>query len=522
MNRVLQWCYPVSKLLDLRAFAYETTTSLRSRACSSVSTPGSEASPPSPKRRGRPPKAKPVSTEAAEAETPSLYGAEGVIGAPDMRAAAVLQQRHTANSAESSSAISRWAARRRLRWTPEGLSTLGTTQPPVLADALSHWHSGMNLTEVSLEGTEGAVGSFVDVPSDVLPEGEASFYYEPLLVERRVRQPNYGCKATTAEFEASGRRSLLHRASTVELFQKIASREARQVYVNGWTGAGKSIALYSLAAVARQAGWIVMYVPSATLLTQGGRFHRSDIEGDNLWDTPEAARHLLNAILGSHRDDLQLITSEGKTLADVATEGIESTVPRVTVQAALAVKDGLLGHDGTVAPTMVIIDEYNALYSATEYHEPMHAFYRRPISPDELRLASGFRILDDRDGGLGGAVTSISNARGVAVAASTFVGGISPQIRVPKAAGTANIRIPRFDLAELATAAAARLSQMEGVQEMPAEHVLRRTLALTNGNAREFRKIAAAFIQGDDPLGMSLGYKVAGALKKQYNISIES
>ena len=35
---------------------------------------------------------------------------------------------------------------------------------------------------------------------------------------------------------------------------------------------------------------------------------------------------------------------------------------------------------------LIAVDDYNVLYSHTGYQEAVHAFHRRDVTPDELRL----------------------------------------------------------------------------------------------------------------------------------------
>lgn len=46
------------------------------------------------------------------------------------------------------------------------------------------------------------------------------------------------------------------------------AREKPQLYLDGFAGSGKSVALYSLVAWARAHGWLALYVPSAFSLVQ--------------------------------------------------------------------------------------------------------------------------------------------------------------------------------------------------------------------------------------------------------------
>ena len=264
-----------------------------------------------------------------------------------------------------------------------------------------------------------------------------------------------------------------------------------------------------------------MYVPSATLFIQGGRFYRSGDddddgdEADGMWDTPEAARHVLNAVMNAHGDALANIPvtnggSDDKSLADVAREGLASTTTGGVVEAAIDVKDGMLAHENC----MVIVDDYNALYSHTAYHEPMHEFYRRPIAADELRLASSFRVLESADSNPG------TGKCGIAVVAPTFSAGISPTLRMKNVRGTHKVRVPRFNLNEVSAVAAMSVAT-EALPTMPDEDILRRALALTNGNAKELRELQSTLFLAEGPIGPSLGYKAFAVARKQYSLALD-
>jgi len=45
-------------------------------------------------------------------------------------------------------------------------------------------------------------------------------------------------------------------------------------------------------------------------------------------------------------------------------------------------------------PVLIAVDDYNVLYSHTNYHEWMNEVYRRQVQPAELRLALALRILE--------------------------------------------------------------------------------------------------------------------------------
>ena len=136
----------------------------------------------------------------------------------------------------------------------------------VPAAAAAAWHSGRSVSEL----LSVPVNSYFDLPESAAPEAEHRFYQDPALAEERVNQPNYGCRGAQAEFAATGRRAVLARRCLRDLAAAAdAGAAPRRLLLDGWAGTGKSVALLSLVAWARAAGWVVMYVPSAFQLMQG-------------------------------------------------------------------------------------------------------------------------------------------------------------------------------------------------------------------------------------------------------------
>lgn len=43
---------------------------------------------------------------------------------------------------------------------------------------------------------------------------------------------------------------------------------------------------------------------------------------------------------------------------------------------------------------LIAVDDYNVLYSHTNYHEWVNEVYRRQLPPHEMRLASAFQLLE--------------------------------------------------------------------------------------------------------------------------------
>ncbi|KAL4439233.1 hypothetical protein ABPG77_004135 [Micractinium sp. CCAP 211/92] len=352
---------------------------------------------------------------------------------------------------------------------------------------------------------EAPLNRYFDVPTGILPEATAEYYQDPVLKGENVHEPNYGCKAVQREWEWSGRRSLLTRACMQDLVAAVQGKERSHLYLDGWAGSGKSVALYSLVAWARANGWLALYMPSAFSLVQTGTFYKGE---DGLWDTPEAARWLLSSLRDSHAEQLApLKTPSGQPLSELLEEGLSpATKPAAAVAAAVAAKDALAAQ--TQLPFLLAVDDYNVLYSHTGYYESVHSFHRRQLAPDELRLVRAFRVLEQP-----------GPALGAVVAAPTFGQTVSDRLRLPKPAG-ARFTVPRYSFEEAGAAATYFLQEVLKAGGTCPEDALRRALFLTNGNAAELRRFMPGLLGlgGDvDLLGLSRGYKAEAARRKKHD-----
>lgn len=349
------------------------------------------------------------------------------------------------------------------------------------------------------------LGSYFDVPQGVLPEATHDYYKDPVLKGENVHEPNYGCKAVQHEWEWSGRRSLLARACMRDLAQSVQDRKKPLLFLDGWAGSGKSVALYSLVAWARQQGHVALYIPSAFSLVQNGTFSRGE---DGLWDTPEAARWILSSLKDSHAAQLADIkTPAGQPLNELVEEGLVSTAATsVPVAAAIAAKEALQAAKDV--RTLIAVDDYNALYWQTGYFESVHNFHRRQLAPDELRLVRAFRVLEQA-----------APANGVAVAAPSMGQTISPRLRLPLPKGS-RMAVPRYDLQDVAAAADYFAGEVMGSGYPAADELaLRRAAFLTNGNARELRRYATTLFAEEDAIGLSRGYKAEAAVRREAELA---
>lgn len=372
----------------------------------------------------------------------------------------------------------------------EGIATL--------KDMVSYkdtWHAGTDIKQAV--GDEKALGLYVDLPKETVQEALPELYYHPDLTKAKIHQYNFGCTGAIDEFGSSGKHMCMYRESMNAMMKAIlgsAQGERLDLMLDGWTGSGKSISLYALASAARQNGWVVMYVPSASLLIRGGVFKKK-AEADSHWYTPLAATHILRGFYQSHSDVLHSIPSidSKSSLGDECKRALESNDDFSKVDTAVKVLQGLLNVDGTDGiRSLVIIDDYNYLYHQTEYHETMHRFHRRRLEPSELVLASAFRLLQG------------DRKAGIVAAAPSYSKPISPKTQVPLCPDySKTIRIPRFSMDEVSNMATMLVSQKK-VSRLPPDASLKRALALTNGNAKELRQNRATLFSFDNGLENSV------------------
>lgn len=140
----------------------------------------------------------------------------------------------------------------------------------------------------------------VDGPGPGSRQGQGCCLQTPHSHRSRGRAPT---TPPQREFEASGRPYLLQRPVIQRLLRHAESGDKRQISLQGWTGSGKSAALYALVSWARASGWIALYVPSAFSMVQGGNFNRGE---DGLFDMPQGARYILQSMLQTHEADLKV------------------------------------------------------------------------------------------------------------------------------------------------------------------------------------------------------------------------
>lgn len=311
--------------------------------------------------------------------------------------------------------------------------------------------------------TQNDVNLYYRLNAQSVPEAFPDFY-QGTLVE------GGGCKALHEEASYTGTSLIQYRESIRLLHLKAESRSQTHVYLDGPTGCGKSIALVSLVDWARSQGWLVLYIPSAQTLIEGGLFHKGE---DGLWETPEVAKALLRSMVTNHATDLEkLASTSGESLLKVAEDGLSASKPGEITAAAASLVSEMSGLDQM--PVMIAVDDYNILYSHANYHEWMNEVYRRQLQPHELRLVSALRILEQE-----------APKNGMFIGAACHGGPVSPKLQVPYPKGTRHT-IPKLNFEE-ATQQLCHYTAQGLVSNTPM-YAMQAAYYATDGNAKELRR----------------------------------
>lgn len=338
-------------------------------------------------------------------------------------------------------------------------------------------------------------GCYYPVNHQRFPEAFQDFHQ--LFYGPRKRPRQGGCIGLQEEFAASRSQHLMYRQSMHNLFlaltldvqQPLGGREGKPMthfLVDGPVGAGKSIALAALVERMRSHGWLVMYIPSARALVEGGFFKkRPEV---HLWDTVISAQHVLKSVGDSHSSDLgqlpirsqsvlgMLGTRQG-TLQDLVVRGVAAEEEaQLAVDCCLALRDELfvLAEERQV---LFVVDDYNYLFWRTGYGTMLPGGGRRELKVEELSLATGMMLLGQDTG------------QAKVLCATCHSGSVPSYVEVT--GKYKRYMMPRYNDVEVAHALS--YYHRQGLlAEMPSEEMVYRMLALTNGNGDELRRLVAA------------------------------
>ncbi|KAI8815967.1 mitochondrial ribosomal death-associated protein 3-domain-containing protein [Fimicolochytrium jonesii] len=179
------------------------------------------------------------------------------------------------------------------------------------------------------------------------------------------------------------RKHTLDVLSTIEA--ESAKTESENVYVlDGPRGSGKTVTLLQAVSHFVQAGWILIYVPQPIHWVNGTQPFDPLPTEDNArpqFAQPTVASQFLEQFLKINNEAaLRSIAVEGEgeqTVLSVAQEGIARPA---TAQAALGTLLEALANDTKRSPVLIAIDQANALYAKTAYHD----VESRAVTGDQL------------------------------------------------------------------------------------------------------------------------------------------
>ena len=281
------------------------------------------------------------------------------------------------------------------------------------------------------------------------------------------------CKAIEREFAFTGTNCLLYRNCDEALREVVARHE--RVHLRGYRGSGKSVSLAILVLRERALGSLVVYLPRTSYMVTRTSYQKHG-EGEDLWDTPDAARVFLHAVAAKPNEALlgKMKASDGKqTLLEVVKSGLERADQYVT-QNAIDVVDELVKQKDV--RVIFAFDEHNALYGPSDMHEVKGPRSRKNIHSDRLRLALKLRSC----------FPTANGGRYVACDSTTDVGSLNPVFK-SEDENVFDFEIPKFSVAETY----AVLKHYEEVGKCSRginKEVAREFKALTNGKVKEIQE----------------------------------
>ena len=281
------------------------------------------------------------------------------------------------------------------------------------------------------------------------------------------------CKAIEREFAFTGTNCLLYRKCDEALREVVARHE--RVHLRGYRGSGKSVSLAILVLRERALGSLVVYLPRTSYMVTRTSYQKHG-EGEDLWDTPDAARVFLHAVAAKPNEALlgKMKASDGKqTLLEVVKSGLEKADQYVTQNAIDVVDELVKQKDFRV---IFAFDEHNALYGPSDMHEVKGPRSRKNIHSDRLRLALKLRSC----------FPTANGGRYVACESTTDVGSSNPVFK-SEDENVFDFEIPKFSVAETY----AVLKHYEEVGKCSRginKEVAREFKALTNGKVKEIQE----------------------------------
>ena len=308
-------------------------------------------------------------------------------------------------------------------------------------------------------------------------------------------------------------RRLLARESDEALRAAIDSH--RRVDVRGSRGSGKSVALARLVMRAREAGWVVAYLPDCLELTRFSFFSKSTKEGcEGMWDTPDCAVRVLKHIANASNEEVlksvkvhgvmlpQEQSQKGKGKKAQASKTSEADVDlfeyakagasnaNIAIDCAITVLSELreLAKRGE-HKVVFIADQYNTMFGPSDMHEVTGPRSRKNIPVENLRLARA--VIETIES------STDEDAKHVSVTAACESVGISnanTQRSLPDESDSAvgTLTIPKFSTDEI-DAILREYKRVGIVTSVVDAQAVAAMKALTNGNPREIQALASTW-----------------------------
>ena len=97
---------------------------------------------------------------------------------------------------------------------------------------------------------------------------------------------------------------ILLRHSTRKMAQCMETHDASRILVTGRQGNGKTAALLTLVAAARQSGHVVLFLPHGSMLAEHGFYIEPSDHRPGMYDIPVLSQQVCGELLHSHEADV--------------------------------------------------------------------------------------------------------------------------------------------------------------------------------------------------------------------------
>ena len=261
---------------------------------------------------------------------------------------------------------------------------------------------------------ETALPIFIDCyGSDDTPDDAAPKILNPLSSETNPHKETVGRMVEEWELAAHDTtRRIMLRQSTRQIARLMQEGEdassPKRICVSGRQGVGKTAALASIVAAARNSGSVVLYIPYGDMFSKNGYYIEPSEKHLGLYDLPVLSQQVCQQLLDSHGSDLEQFEADAATLEQHFTEdqmeqlqsedgGGSKTMKVVdllklgTTKTSFAAMcysttiDVLMKQDQV--PFVMVMDEFNCYYAPGHYfHMAYDEDVKNSIPYDQISL----------------------------------------------------------------------------------------------------------------------------------------